>query len=343
MVRNTDFLEWYERWLNELLAGCDMDWFGFGLGGTEEELLRIVDDHTTRACDRVEAVEGLCRLPEMTVNGQQSLRDLLSDSESTVRAAGCRAVRLCKVSGADDVIASLLGDCSAEVRREAVWALMDDNATRWRDRVVARLEDDDGEVASTAFSRLSEKRCLTRPDLLRLIKESPHVGVRSGAVHAITWHREDEDLMISLLKDEDWQVRYYAIFGLRQFKSTASIPAIIEMLNHEEGERVIGIALKFLGEIGGTNAKDTLLRWSRAEDVFHRLEAVKGLCLLGDERVASVASEMLKEDKPPLRWNAETGSLRAEIDSISQIITKSLKKSPNRLLRRLVSSWWWPW
>ena len=38
MVRNTDFLEWYERWLDELLGGYDLHWFGFDLGATEEDL-----------------------------------------------------------------------------------------------------------------------------------------------------------------------------------------------------------------------------------------------------------------------------------------------------------------
>ena len=32
-----------QRWLDELLGGYDLHWFGFGIGGTEEELLRILN------------------------------------------------------------------------------------------------------------------------------------------------------------------------------------------------------------------------------------------------------------------------------------------------------------
>jgi hypothetical protein len=44
MLRESDFLSWYERWLNELLGSYKMDGFGYGPGGGESDFFRILNE-----------------------------------------------------------------------------------------------------------------------------------------------------------------------------------------------------------------------------------------------------------------------------------------------------------
>ncbi len=63
-VAHQDFLSWYERWLDELLAGWEVSCFGFGHPGTEQELREIVA-HTTDESLRAEALLSLRRIPKL--------------------------------------------------------------------------------------------------------------------------------------------------------------------------------------------------------------------------------------------------------------------------------------
>lgn len=344
MVRNADFLQWYERWLDELLGGYDLHWFGFGLGGTEEDLLRILDDSATSETDRVEAVQAIGRLAKLSEPGRQRVKTLLSDFDEEVRAAACRAVRTCEVPDAEQTVSSLLDDSSPAVRNQAVTTLMEASATRWWKRVSERLWDDDGEVATTAYLRLDKAGRLDRDVLLRIINESVHGALRYYAAHGMEWKEEDEQLLIALLRDDHPQVRFSATLGLRKLESTASLPTAIEILDGETDDHVIASILRMLGELGGEDAKSALLAWTGADDDFHRLDAVDGLCKLGDDRVAPTARELLKEKRSPERRDAMGLLRQSHAKSIDRLVTVSLKSSPNRTLRKLPpGKSWWPW
>lgn len=315
----------------------------YGISGTEEDLLRILGQAVSYS-ERREAVEAMGRLPALSEKGQQCVKSLLSDSDGAIRAAACGAIRVCNVVGAEEAIAKLLSDDCAFARRQAVWALMQANAKRWIQCVAERLWDDDEDVASTAFFQLQEVKSLRRDDLLEIIERSTHYGLRYCAANAVDWQQEDEALLISLLRDENAQVRFYAILGLRKIKSTASLPTALEILESEEDDNNVGSILKMLGELGDSQAKETLLAWAGAEDDFHRLDAVGGLCKLGDERVGPIAREMLREDRSPERRD-ELGLPRmSHMKTIRQLVKESLKSSPNQSLRNLARKRsWWPW
>ena len=343
MVRNGEFLEWYERWLDELLGGYDLHWFGFGIGGTEEDLLRILDQAVSYS-ERTEAVDAMGRLPALSEKGQQCVKSLLSDSDGAIRAAACSAIRTCNVVGAEEAIAKLLRDDCASARRQAVWALMHANANRWSKHVAERLWDDDEDVASGAFFQLQEAKSLRRDDFLDIIERSSHGGLRYCAANAVDWQQEDETLLLFLLRDENSQVRFYAILGLRKMKSATCLPTIIEILESEQDVNTVGSILKMLGELGGSLAQETLLAWADAEDDFHRLDAVDGLCKLGDERVGPVAGKMLGKNRSPERRDELGLPCMSHMKTIRQLVKESLKSSPNRTLRNLARKRsWWPW
>jgi len=86
VVEDTDFLAWYERWLDETVGGYDVGWFGERLPLEEMELIAaLVDDPSPER--RARAGESLLRLPAVSDNAWTALDDAMnSDADATVRA-----------------------------------------------------------------------------------------------------------------------------------------------------------------------------------------------------------------------------------------------------------------
>lgn len=334
MVCNSDFLEWYERWLDELLAGYNTNWFGIGIGGTESDLVAGIEDRQTTDTARAEAAEALSRLPGLSDDSKSRIQRFVFDSVDRVRAAICRAFRTFELHCTEETISTLLKDSSPLVREEAVRMAMQRDQNQWsRDVLMLLHEEDNEDVAKTAFFKLKDADALPNPDLLRLVSESSHEGLRYLAAHAVHWEPGDEELLLGLLNDRNAHVRFYATLGIRKLGAKNCVSAAVELLDREKDARVIGSVLKMLGEFGGGQARATLLAWTSSTDDFHRLDAVDGLCKLGDTMVAPVAEAMLQESRPPRRVD-EDGCL-SMIASISTLVAKSLRESPSTVLRRI--------
>ena len=339
MVREPDFLCWYERWLDELLQGYKIDWFGYGPGGGEADFFGIVNDPQAGDRYKAEAAGAFCRLPRLSETAHAGIAAFCRHPIHGVRAGACATIRTFKIVSGEEEAARLLDDPSAEVRQEAVWTVMKLDPQRWSGTVLRRLRNDpDGEVASSAFFQLKEAGALSKAELLRIIEQSPLGNLRYLAAHAVKWADEDLAFLIGMLSDSHTQVRFYATLGLRQLKARDALPQILDLLARERDEVVVGSILKMLGELGDSCVAPTLLDWTRAADDFHRLDAMEALAKIGDERAVPIAQVMLREDREPVRRNAS--GLETSIHTIRVLVQKSLKESPNRALRKLVK--WFP-
>lgn len=342
VVREPDFLAWYERWLDELLGGYDLFWFGIGLGGDESTLSALLEDSSTSSSDRAEAVYAIRRLPTLSTIGQNRICQLLDDDAPEVRAAACSVIEKFEIRAAMDSLSKLLRDQSADVQKAAIGANMRLRGNDAKDDVTSLLISDNVEVAEQAFFKLKDKGSLPREILVRLVESSPHGTIRYCAAHAVEWKPDDEELLIRLLEDDHSQVRFYAVLGLRQIKSQASLDAVINLLGHESNHHTIDSILRMLGEVSGERNVDVLLEWSKSVDDFYRLTAIDSLCKLGDIRVESLAKALLEESRKPIRRDTNGFPMMSNVKSIRELVRESLRASPNRHLRRLASPLRWP-
>lgn len=72
----TSFIQWYERWLDEVILGYDTSWFGHRMGGDENTLIQFAencDDHT----QKIKAISSLIKLPKLSNLGFQFLEEQL--------------------------------------------------------------------------------------------------------------------------------------------------------------------------------------------------------------------------------------------------------------------------
>jgi HEAT repeat protein len=335
VVRETNFLAWYERWLDELLQGYKDAWFGYGPGGGEDDFFRILEDPDADDELKAEAARAFVRLPRLSDAATARIVSLCDHSIAGVRAGACATIRTFTIAQGGEAAARLLNDPSPEVRCTAVRAVMTVDARRWTDAVLQRLRDDpDEDVASAAFFWLKNAGALSRSELIRIIEKSPLGKLRYFAAHNMKWTGADLDLLVRLLSDSHTQVRFSATLGLRQINGRSALPQVLELLSREEDKRVIDSILRMLGDLGDLSTVPTLLEWAQSRDDFHRLGALEALVRIGDDRAIPIAKAMLGEQRPPSRRDA-SGSM-SRIENISQLVRKSLAESPSNALRALV-------
>lgn len=341
VIREPDFLAWYDRWLNELLGNYDMHRFGFGLGGDEKTLLKVLDRPDATTQDRVEAIDAISRLPELRKTQTDRIFQWLEDESAEIRAAALAVANKFQKSEVTHLLPHLLNDKSAKVQTVAIDMASTLPGLEVKAAIYNLLFSSDSQVAQKAFFCLQKHEQLSRLELKEVLLHSPHGSLRYFAANAFDWQREDEDLLIRLLQDEHSKVRFYASLGLRKLKSQKCMPAVIDMLARETDEHAISSMLHFLGEVSGPSNADILLRWTHSEDDFYRLDAINSLCTLGDERVTDIASAMLKEKRSPVRQDLSGLSLKTHQKSIAQLVRESLQSSRNRNLRSLAGPFAW--
>lgn len=59
-----NFLDWYERWLDETIAGYDSAWFGLRRGGDDRELMAWFWSASEESA-RIGALAGMLKLPDI--------------------------------------------------------------------------------------------------------------------------------------------------------------------------------------------------------------------------------------------------------------------------------------
>jgi HEAT repeat protein len=336
VVHEPDFLSWYERWQDELLGGYNADSFGYGPGGGDADFFRILDDPQASDDFKAEAASAFCRLPGISDATAKRISNHLSHKLAGVRAGACATIRRFQIREASENAARLLDDESPSARRQAIWTVMKLDPERWIQAVIRRLhEDSDNDVATTAFLVLEKTGAINKPELIHIIERSPLGNLRYLAAQKVWWESGDLDLLIRMLRDSHPQVRLYATQGLRTLKAKDCLPAILDVLQGENDDLVIGSILNLLGELGDQSVVPMLLERARSSDDFHRLDAIEALARIGDERALPIAEAMLQEHHRPVSRRRGGPVSPRSVHNMSDVVRKALRGPPNSKLREL--------
>ncbi|RAY12930.1 hypothetical protein DPM19_23255 [Actinomadura craniellae] len=212
VVEDPDFLAWYERWLDEALAGYDIGWFGEQLPLQEPELVAALTDDPSPE-RRSRAGKSLLQLPALGDNAWDVLLDAMTtDADPTVRAE--------------------------------LWDLL-----RWKRHRHPRLLDNAEAIADevaryarsctpTGITALNILRRLTFTDVLPELA-SPDLERRRRAAYQLAWpwgfiERDlPQDLLnevtSALLGDADALLRSHGVAVVHQFGLTRLRPLLREL------------------------------------------------------------------------------------------------------------------
>jgi HEAT repeat protein len=325
-VRSPDFLTWYERWLDELLWGYDTSWFGVGLPGREDDMVKVLESDGTSASRRSDALRTLWRIPALSGSTMIVVRRMLSDPSADVR---CKAVHLVGKhvgQSAVDDIRQLLHDPEASVRKAALTALKDLPAAVWQSDARAALRDSDHEVVFYAMCRLKDAGLLVKLDLIPLF-QSADPQVRSHAAWASSAVKDETCIPPEvLLHDPDSRVRRYAILGQEGEEGREKVPALIALLEHETSLELIDCIIRVLGKLKDRRAVPALIELTNHKDGFVRQNAARSLGNLGDNRAIPALKALLSDQEKPSRRNEDNTGGMSSTYSVGHVAKEALDR-----------------
>jgi HEAT repeat protein len=321
-VHHTDFLSWYERWLDELLEGYNDSWFGFGLPGREPDLVQVLREGGNPDL-RSAALTTLTRLASLRPETLEVLRALLGDASAGVRAQVCYLLGKHEVAAASADIAAHLEDDDPAVREAALDALTRLPGADWEPAARWLLRDGSESVVFRALCLLKDAGLLRRADVEPLFR-SPEAVVRRNALWASDAIRgEAVEVSDDLLRDPDQQVRNHA-FARWGRENPAWVAILADLLRRETDVVSISCLVRTLGEIGDRTAVPVLIEMTRHADAFVRQDAARALGKLRDRRAIPALSALLSDHTRPHRRD-EHGSV-SNIYTVAQIARTALEE-----------------
>ncbi len=148
------------------------------------------------------------------------------------------------------------------------------------------------------------------PEALQALQErlaDPEPDVRWWAVRGLAEVQDERvpELLVQALADPDMGVRWCAGVALRRHPSEKAVPALVELLSSVEAltRRLAGDALVAVGK----PAVEKLLLVLRGGELPARLEAVRALAKIGDERSIPALYQALDDNSALIEYWANLG------------------------------------
>jgi HEAT repeat protein len=298
-VHHSDFLSWYERWLDELLEGYEGTWFGFGLPGREPDLVRVLREDGNAEL-RGEALSTLNRLAVLRPETLELLRALLGDVSAGVRSQACHLLGKHVVVAATAEIVGRLGDVDHIVRRNALDALAKIPGANWESAARRLLRDPSEPVVFRSLCLLKDAGHLCRDDVEPLFRSSDPLVRRNALWASDAVKGEVVQVPNDLLRDPDQQVRNNA--RARWGRESPKRVAVLSDLLRQESDLVsISSLVSTLGESDDREAVPVLIEMTRHADAFVRQDAARALGKLKDQRAIPALSALLADQTKPYR------------------------------------------
>jgi len=322
-LREPDFLSWYERWLDETIGGYDLTWFGFRMGGSEADLLRILYDSHIPSSTRSDALGALTKFPQLEAATPAVLAGL-QDADADVRKSAALVVAHFSIAEAGPLIRRLVTDADPTVRKSALQALVKLPHVPWS-VVQQMLQDPDTDVGEAAWRALHNAQRLTIEDILPMLS-SDDLRFRRHAAYSFKSIPLDHalDVLLHCLQDPDPDVRRYSVQSLAAHRSRQSVPMLTALLATEKETLVLGNIIRALTEINDRGAVPALIDVTRHPFAGVRYEAARALGALGDRR-AIPALTLLCDDVVRPEERDATGGARRWPDRVCDQARRSLQ------------------
>jgi HEAT repeat protein len=293
-VHHLDFLSWYERWLDELLAGYETSWFGLGLPGTDAELAALLVTAGKQAELMISALESLDRRPKLERPTVEALRSCLESPFSQVRARAVSIVAKHLHRYASSDVLRLLGDPDAKVREAALGALAEVDPVLVSLHAPQSLKDPDREVVLSAIHLLVKQKELSFPDLKPLL-DSDDPGIVGTALWASKEIGESAKILDRHFSDADKPVRRSALLSATQ----ENVDSVLKRLSVEYDGELLQLVVTVLGRLRDARIVPAIISLKDHSDPFVRYNVAFALGELRDRRAVPVLKSMLSDEVFP--------------------------------------------
>lgn len=240
------FVDWYERWLDDLIADVPTTNFGYTRGGTQDELVASYPAAMSTS-EKAEILASLSRCKELGESSVRLLIEQAADPNRIVRATATAALGACGAAG-QATAARALNDPDANIRDAGITALVRMGAVaREAAALKHALNKESDAHVMFSLARVLHNASLLQPEDLNSAIASPELGIRLYAGHFLgEMGRIDGATGIErLLLDDDVHVRIYAVSACEKAGLDHSIellgrlpdgPAAIEALHRQRAK-----------------------------------------------------------------------------------------------------------
>jgi SMI1 / KNR4 family (SUKH-1) len=177
-MEDEGFLDWYQRWLDELDWGFQHHWFGTSMRGDEAAFAAAA----AGGQERLAALGAMHQLPTLSASTRAVVAACIGDPDPALKAA---ALSLASAKELHDLVAVHAEAClrseDAELRRAALVARV--KGADWHDLARKALADPEPAVVVVAVRALADSGALDAGALLPLV-EGDHATVAEAALRA---------------------------------------------------------------------------------------------------------------------------------------------------------------
>ncbi len=334
---NRDFLDWYERWLDELLRGYKHAWFGMAMPGDEATLAAVAERRDSGR--RLDALNAMHQLPSVQPQTRAVIIACLGDDDAAVRTA---ALQLIKphglVESAEAEVRTLLADAEALVRRTALQVLLG-NRVAWHDAARRALDDPDPENVALAADALQRAAALGEREILALLR-SPALVVRTSGYWAARSTRSpaifDELFALSQTSDDEHALALQPLLAqldgedLDRARRLALLDRMLARIAAIDGPDVPSGEIHGLRSFIGVDARAlaTLLELARHPEPFARFTTAAALGELGSAEALPVLRALLDDAAVP------RGTNRSAAWSVGENARRAIAKIEDAIAKR---------
>lgn len=217
-----NFLDWYERWLDEIISGELLTehagWFGYKRGGTAAFLWNAFQTSTTEK-EQVEYLEGLIGKKNIQEEIIQALIETIPQATISIRQ------QLISILAKVDYRKSI-PFLEEEVKENVLFVLQQihwygSDEAHWIPLLEAYKDQIEEEETYRFYTYVALKATTDFASLLLPGLASAHAAIRSQAIYSLGQLKTKQDYVssfITALQDEDENVVLYSLQGLQGVK-----------------------------------------------------------------------------------------------------------------------------
>jgi HEAT repeat protein/beta-lactamase regulating signal transducer with metallopeptidase domain len=249
----------------------------------------------------------------------RSLSAALRDSDERVRVAAVQAIASREERSVISDLIPLLGDAEVAVRRAAAEALLHMPDPRAIAALVEALRSDADasvrELAAQALGQIDDERAV--PGLTAALRAERIPAVRRKIVWALAEIESASAAaaFIEALRDDDAEVRQYAIAGVGSLELKSAAPQIIPLLRDPNAD-VRSRAAWALGELKSSAALEELMAATSDANADVRQHTISALSSLEDQRALPAFLRALRDANVDVRRQAV--SAIADLDDLQR-------------------------
>ncbi|SFE91725.1 SMI1 / KNR4 family (SUKH-1) [Paenibacillus algorifonticola] len=236
------FLDWYERWLDEVIAGYVTDWFGMRRGGDDKQLIELYQS-TAEERVKIEALDGMFKLKAIS---QETINFLITEfagSSTALRSLSMQVLAKMNFAEAEVFIRQELTSSHAENRLRAIQCIhwyMPKGDPRFNQHLIALLPKESDEETFRFICYILQAGGVELLPMLQPFFKHPNEEIRVQAVYQAGQSDIKADYLadfMALLDDPAVRVQHITLQALAGVTDPRLLPIYERLLKQHETDK----------------------------------------------------------------------------------------------------------